>query len=197
MYGLPGAGKSAFARQYAAETEIAHVHSDRIRHELFDDASFSASENQTVLRLATYMTEELLKLGQSLIFDMHLPTQRLREELKKLASENGAQTIIIWVQTDAETAEYRASHRDRRRPDDRYSFNLSHAQFEQLAAGVTGSFKTSEHPVVISGKHLFRLQIKAVERRLRGLGLLGQPPAQARAGRIDYERRFRPRTTSL
>lgn len=198
MYGLPGAGKSAFARQFAEAAHIAHVHTDRIRFELYDDANFSASENQTVLRLATYMAEELLKTKQSLIFDMHLPTQRLRDDLRKTAADLGGRTLLIWVQTDKETAYYRATHRDRRRADDRFSFNLSQAQFEQLSGGVSGSFKPSEHPIVISGKHLFDLQVKAVWRRLDQLGLLADKPAPlANRGRVDYERRTLSRTAGI
>lgn len=197
-YGLPGAGKSAFARQFAAARSLAHVHSDRIRHELFDDASFSASENQTVLRLALYMTEELLKVGQSLVFDMHLPSQKLREDLKRLASGYNAQYLLVWIQTDRETAHYRASHRDRRRPDDKYAFNLSSAQFDQLAQGVTGSFKHTEKPAVISGKHLFKLQAATVDRRLASLGVLdGKAMAKLSPGRVDYGRRLQTRTINI
>jgi predicted kinase len=198
MYGLPGAGKSAFARQFSAEAGLAHVHSDRLRFELYDDASFSPSENQTVLRLASYMCEEILKTGQSLVFDMHLPTQRLRDELRQLAAKTGAKTRVVWVQTDRETAQYRSSHRDRRRPDDKYAFNLSQAQFEQLAAGAGGNFRPNEGPIVISGKHLYGIQAKAVWRRLAENGLVTiDSSGPTTAGRVDYERRFRARSSRV
>jgi predicted kinase len=197
MYGLPGAGKSAFARQFSTVAGLAHIHADRLRYELYDDASFSSSENQTVLRLGAYMVDELLKHQQSVIFDMHLPTQRLRDDLKRLAAQYQANTVVIWVQTDKETARYRASHRDRRRLDDKYSFNLSPAQFDTLSNGVNGNFKPNERTIVISGKHLFNVQAKTVWRRLQELGLLKvQTPATSR-GRVDYARRNLPRNPSL
>lgn len=198
MHGLPGAGKSAFARQFAEAAGMAHVNSDRFRYELYDDASFTTSENNTVLRLCAYMTEELLKRGNCVIFDMHLPSQRLRDGLRSLATDNGAEFVLVRVQTDTDTAWWRASHRDRRRLDDKYAFNLSQAQYEELANRVNTNFRSSEKVIVISGKHLFKVQAATVLRRLQAFGLMPSAPnLHQRSGRIDYARRQPSRPTGL
>lgn len=196
MHGLPGAGKSAFARQFAELTGLSHVSSDRFRYELYDDPKFTTSENNTVLRLAAYMSEELLRRGNSVIFDMHLPTQRLRDGLARLANDHNAQLVLVWVQTDQETAGWRSQHRDRRRIDDKYAFNLSASQFDELAQLVKSNFRPKDRLIVISGKHLFRVQAAAALKRLKELSLVSdQPPSTG--GRVDYARRQIPRIHSL
>lgn len=192
MHGIPGAGKSAFARQFSDFTGIAHINSDRIRYELYDDAQFTGAENTTVWRLTSYMAELLLSQGQSIIFDMHLPTLSLRKTLQGLAKENKADFVVVWVQTDYETALYRATHRDRRRVDDRFSFQLSPALHERLSR--MGSAPNESKSIVVSGKHLFSTQKTPVIRKLRELNLLetienSSIPAGNRSGRVDHDRR--------
>lgn len=188
MYGIPGAGKSTFARQLSEQLNIAHVHSDRIRHELYDDAQYSSAENSTVLRLSVYMAEMLLAQKQSVIFDMQLPTQTLRNNLRSLAREYGAEFITVWVQTDYETALYRATHRDRRRIDDKYSFSITPQLHQRLSSA--GSEPRDGSTIVISGKHLFKTQVGPLLRRLKQAGVItNNIPAGKRTGRVDHDRR--------
>jgi predicted kinase len=189
MHGLPGAGKSAFARQFSELLGITHINTDRIRYELFDDAQFNPAENNTVLRLADYMSDTLLSSGQSIIFDMHLPTKILRKAMKKMADNNSAAFLLIWVQTDKDTAQFRSSHRDRRKPDDKYSFNLSSQTFEMLSKRV--SPPAGETTVVISGKHLFKYQSAGVLRKLQYLKVIeiDSLSTPRNSGRVDLNRR--------
>lgn len=197
MHGLPGAGKSAFARQFAELAGLTHVSSDRFRYELFDDPKFNTSENNTILRLAAYMSEELLRRGNSVIFDMHLPTQRLRDGLARLVNDHNAELVLVWVQTDQETASWRSQHRDRRRVDDKYAFNLSNGQFDELAQLVKSNFRPKDKLIVVSGKHLFRVQAAAALKRLKELGLMSEQSTLGVGGRVDYARRQIPRISSL
>lgn len=189
MHGIPGAGKSAFARQFAQHLEIAHINSDRIRAELYDDAQFGSAENATVWRLSYYMAETVLAGSQSLVLDMNLPTQTLRRHLRTLATQYGAAFVVIWVQTDYETALYRATHRDRRRIDDKYSFPISAQLHQKLST--TGSNPGPEPTIVISGQHIFKTQLGPVLNKLRELKLMAaDSPASERMGRIDLARRI-------
>lgn len=188
MHGIPGAGKSAFARQLSERLNIAHVNSDRIRAELFDDPQFGSAENSTVWRLAAYMAETLLSTGQSVVFDMHLPTQTLRRTLRDIAKQYSAGFVVVWVQTDYETALYRATHRDRRRIDDKYSFQLTPQMHERLAG--VGSKPSSEPAIVISGQHLFKTQVGPVLKKLQDMKFLTMaPPLSERISRVDHDRR--------
>ena len=58
LYGFPGAGKTFFARQLCDSLNAAHVHGDRIRHELFEQPRHDANEDEVISHLTEYMTEE-------------------------------------------------------------------------------------------------------------------------------------------
>jgi len=191
-HGLPAAGKSAFARQYAETRRMAYIHCDRIRFELFDDIQFTPSENKTILRLATMIAEEFLKLSQPLVFDLSLPSSAMRREMKQLAQRFGYNFVVAWVQTDYGTALRRAVARDRRRPDDKYSPGLSPKQFELLASRAGQPDIEREAVAVLSGQHAFSYQAKLVDHRLRRLGYLPARLKPKPAGRVDLARRQAP-----
>ncbi|MGD0284540.1 MAG: AAA family ATPase [Candidatus Saccharimonadales bacterium] len=71
MYGYPGAGKTFFARQLCEQLQAVHVQGDRIRYELFDEPQYDKQENEIVTHLVDYMTEEFLKVGVSVIYDIN------------------------------------------------------------------------------------------------------------------------------
>lgn len=70
LYGYPGAGKTFMARQLSEDIQAAHVQSDRIRFELFEQPRYDRQENQIVDHLMQYMTEEFLNSGISVIYDI-------------------------------------------------------------------------------------------------------------------------------
>jgi predicted kinase len=167
---------------------MVHVSANRIRYELYDDPTYSSAENLTVLRLAGYMAEESLSQGVSVIFDMHLPTATLRRSLRDMVDQLKGVMLTVWVQTDFETARYRALNRDRRRTDDRYTPAMSQQQFTRLAKPSKPAER--EAYTVISGKHLFKFQHQTVTQRLIKMAALPTvEPPNTRAGRVDLERR--------
>ncbi len=170
MHGLPGAGKSYFARQFAQSLRLIHIDTDRIRYELFDDPQYEPAENNTVFRLAEAVSQWTLQNGYGLIFDMYLPTKTIRKGIAKLAKNYGAEFLIVWVQTDMATIKARAMNRDRRRPDDRYNPSLNGPVFDRLHK--SHHPPTDEQRVVISGKFPFRLQRQTVLNRLSRLGCI-------------------------
>ena len=191
MHGLPGAGKSAFARRSSEINQLAHIASDRIRYELFDDPRYTAAENRTVFRICTYVTEISLGQSQPIIFDMNLPSQTMRKDMKRLAEKNGYNFLIVWVQTEKEEAQRRAIQRDRRRPDDKYSVAMSRQLFETLAGSSGRPDPDRESVVVISGQQPFTQQQSQVEYKLHKMGFASMPDKEPRTRfpRVDYARR--------
>lgn len=201
LYGFPGAGKTYFARQLCEQMQAAHVHGDRIRSELFEEPRYDREENEVITHLMDYMTGEFLNAGMSVIYDANAMRLTQRRALRDLARKSGAQPVLIWQQIDLESAFVRASKRDRRRADDKYSPALDRQTFERLAAGMQNP--QNEDYIVISGKHVFDTQLSALMRRLRELGLVTLTEASAKlvkpglvnlvpnpiAGRVDLSRR--------
>lgn len=202
LYGFSGSGKSYFARQLCEHLQAAHVHGDRIRSELFEQPRYDREENEVITHLMDYMTGEFLNAGMSVIYDTNAMRQSQRRALRDLARKSDALPLLIWQQIDMESAYVRASKRDRRRADDKYSPATDRATFERIASGMQNP--QNEDYIVISGKHVFGTQLSALMKRLRELGLVAtneastklvKPglvnliPSNPAAGRVDMTRR--------
>ena len=202
LYGYPGAGKTYFARQLCDNLQAAHVHGDRIRGELFDEPRYDKEENNAITQLMDYMSGEFLHAGMSVVYDTNAMRQSQRRQLRDMARKHHAQPLLIWLQIDLESAYARASHRDRRRADDKYAGPSDRATFER----VSGAMQNPQHEdhIVISGKHTFTTQLSAFVKRARELSLLPSNSDVAskltkpglvnlipktKAGRVDMTRR--------
>lgn len=200
LYGFPGAGKTFFARQLSESLKTAHVHGDRIRSELFEKPRYDADENKVVSHLAGYMTEEFLRAGISLVYDVNVYRLSQRRELRDLARKFNASPLLIWSQIDMESAFHRVAKRDRRKSDDKFSAPLDRSTFDKLVSSMQNPEITEDY-VVISGKHNFKTQLNTVFKKMHDLGLVDitntkqvKPELVNRipnpmAGRVDNTRR--------
>lgn len=202
LYGLPGSGKSYFARQLSEHLNVAHIQGDRIRAELFEKPSYNKDENHVINSLMNYMAGEFLSAGVSVIYDTNALRLAQRRSLRNMAHKMHAVTLTVWVQIDEESAFTRVAKRDRRKIDDKYSQPLDRTTFELLNSGMQNPLTTEQY-LVISGKHVFNTQKSAVMRKLQELGHIGSSDANAQvvkpglvnlipnpmAGRVDMTRR--------
>lgn len=201
FYGFPGAGKTYFARQLCENVQVAHLQSDRIRGELFEQPRYDKQENDIVGQLMDYMTEEFLSAGLSVAYDVNAMRTGQRRALRDLAFKCRAVPLLVWFQMDADTAFSRNVKRDRRRADDKYAARWDRTSYEDILGHMQNP-KPSEDYVVVSGKHLFNMQQSAVVGKLRNMGVLNQDDANSRVvkpgmvnlipnsqGRVDMTRR--------
>ena len=176
FYGYPGAGKTYLARQFTENVQAAHLQSDRIRGELFEDPRYDKQENDIVTQLMDYMTEEFLSAGLSVAYDVNAMRAKQRRALYDMAYRCHAQPILVWFQMDHETAFARSVKRDRRRADDKYAAGWDRSSFDNIVAHMQNP-SAGEDYVVVSGKHLFGMQQSAVVSKLRGMGVLANGDA--------------------
>ena len=202
LYGFPGAGKTYLSRQLCDDIQAAHVQGDRIRHELFENPRYDRQENQIVDHLLGYMTEEFLAAGISVVYDVNAMRVAQRRELRDLARKHKANVLLIWLQIDAESAYIRASKRDRRKQDDKFSITVDRATFKQMIAHMQNPTPTEDY-AVISGKHTYHTQRSAVLKKLYDSALISGESAGSKlvmpglvnlvptpvAGRVDNSRR--------
>jgi predicted kinase len=202
LYGLPGAGKTYFARQLCEHVQAAHVQSDRIRAELFEKPRYDQQENAIVAQLTEYMTSEFLSAGVSVVYDMNALRTAQRRLLRDMARAAHAQPIVVWFQIDAESAYLRIAKRDRRKTDDRFAMEMDRANFKKVIEHMQNPTITEDY-VVVSGKHLFNTQLSALMKRLHELNLIAAEEAtnlmvkpgmvnlvpSPAAGRVDMTRR--------
>lgn len=171
LYGFPGAGKSAFARQLCEHINAAHIQSNRIRYELFDEPRYDRQENEIITHLMDYMTEEFMRAGISVIYDMNAARFSDRHALRDVARKAKAQPVLIWCQIDIESAFSRVAKRDRRKTDDKYAMPIDRSSFESEISYMQNP-RTTEDYIVISGKHNFQTQKNAVVKKFYDMGLL-------------------------
>ena len=165
IVGLPGAGKSFFARQFSETFGAPVVSTDRIRYELFDHPTYNSSETDLITRLAVYQTEELFKTNRSFILEGGCNGRADRTRVGQAARKAGYDVSVVWVQTDPATCRARALKRNpEKRPDDKYSPSLTEQQFEAFTKRFTEPVR--ENHIVISGKHTYNTQAKMVLRKL-------------------------------
>ena len=202
LYGFPGSGKTYFARQLTEHLQVAHVHGDRIRGELFDHPRYDKEENEVIAQLMDYMTGEFLTAGLSVIYDTNAMRAGQRRVMRDVARKAHAQPLLIWFQIDTESSFVRTQARDRRRSDDKFAMPYDRAAFDRVAGYMQNP--ANEEYIVISGKHSFPTQLSAIMKRLRELGdvptsnevsskvvkpgLVNLIPNPA-AGRVDMSRR--------
>lgn len=164
LVGLPGSGKSFFARQFSDMFDAPIVSFDRLRAELFAQPQFSATEYDIIRRVAAYQMGELVKTHRSFIVDGGCNTLGDRQRLDQLAKQHGYGTLIIWVQTDDITCRMRATKRKSARPEDAITPSITEGKWAEFAKRFNAP--TREPYMVISGKHAFSTQAKMVLRKL-------------------------------
>ena len=203
LYGFPGSGKTFLARQLSEDLLAANVQSDRIRYELFEQPAYNKREDEIVNHLAEYMVEEFLSVGTSVVLDTNGLTTAQRRKLRNLAQKCKAQTLIVWVQIDLESAFMRAIKRDHRKTDDKYARKFDRTTFESSVSHMQKP-AVNEDYVVISGKHNYQTQRSAVVKKFYDLslilaktatdklikpGLVNLVPNSSQRGRVDSARR--------
>lgn len=109
MVGLPGSGKSTFAKDHA---ECVVVSTDEIRAELF--GSEECQENGSkVFAVAFARISKALAEGNDVIFDATNVSRKARKSVFQFDAEH----IAVYVSTDAEECKRRNAQRERKVPE--------------------------------------------------------------------------------
>lgn len=179
VVGIPGSGKSFFARQFSESYKFFYIDSGRYESEL-ESLQLSHEEISTVAKKLVNSTyEQALKSFRHIVLEGPFGSEKERDEVLSKAKKAGFGTLVVWVQTDDQTAGYRALNRDRRRADDKYSLQLSEEEFGAAKKSFQKPNPKRETLVVVSGKHDFKSQGVIVLKKIASLYVkgIGQPTA--------------------
>ena len=165
MIGLPGAGKSFFARQFAESFNAPLISTDQLRTEIIGEPSYSKDEDVLLDRLATQFAQELFKTKKSFIIDGGCNPRTNRQDIERLAKAKGYGILLIWVQTDGPTCRQRATKRSATREGDLLNVSMTNEAFDNLVKRFTAP-SASEPYFVISGKHTFATQLRVILKKL-------------------------------
>ncbi len=169
MYGFPGAGKTALARQLSEELGLLHLQEDKVRQELFGAAD-SPGASRGARKVMNYMTREYLKNGLSVAYDASVVRANERKAVRELAYEAKAKPLLIWLQVDPETTFARTNKRDKRKADDKYAYEYSEDIYREILDYMQNP--NNEEYIVVSGKHTFVSQRSTIVKKLYDLGVI-------------------------
>lgn len=152
MVGIPGAGKTTFAEHFAKTFSAPYLNPRAISSQVgigVDKAK----------KVTEHLLHELLKTNSTVVYEGPTETRAERAEVLKQAKKAGYQTLLVWVQTEPLEAKRRAT---KKQPS---VTPLSSKEFDNTVNYFQGPLP-NEKPVVISGRHTYATQVKAVLKKL-------------------------------
>lgn len=119
MAGLPGSGKSTFARRLAAVTGATLLESDAIRQMLFGGPTHELAESRALFAAIFAATEQLLRDGRSVIVDATNLKRSDRLPAHEIVRATGASLFILHTTAPESVVLERLSRREAApEPDD-------------------------------------------------------------------------------
>lgn len=121
LSGLPGTGKSHFARELSLKLPFVIVGSDRMRKALVPRPKYNRSEHARVFEACHGLIEQLLQEGYRVIFDATNLTDGFRDTVYRIAERNSVPLTILWFTAPREVIRQRMDDRGSGRRSDSHS----------------------------------------------------------------------------
>lgn len=107
VYGLPGTGKTFFARNFAKETGAVHLNTDLVREKLDAKGQYDDNTKQQVYNELFKQVMRELNAKKDVVVDGTFHKHIRREHLKKMAAESNLPIFFIEVKADEKTVKKR------------------------------------------------------------------------------------------
>lgn len=143
VFGAPASGKTTFCEKFSRQFRAPYYN----LNELADEHGFSRKKLMVILDL-------LAQTGQNIILEGGLDTFDERDEIKKLFRSHDYSPSLVWIQTDVNTIKTRLKTRLKSVSKAKEAYDSKIATLEAPT--------DLENPIVLSGKHTFETQLKAV-----------------------------------
>jgi predicted kinase len=111
LSGLPGTGKSTWARRLSAATGADHVETDRLRRAMFPVRTYSGSEHAAVYGAAIRAVKRSLAKGRHVIFDATNLSEGARQPARRIAADGDAWLAIVQFDPPEDEVERRLAAR--------------------------------------------------------------------------------------
>jgi predicted kinase len=132
VFGLPGAGKSYFARYYSNKHDIAYFNTDIIRKKSNLEGNYSASSKQNVYDKMLQEAVEKVENDQDVILDATFYREDIRQRFKKELKLQGANLFFVEMRaSEAVVKERLKKHREFSDADSKV-FQQVKNQFDKL-----------------------------------------------------------------
>lgn len=132
--GLPGSGKSYFARRFAERLGAVYLSSDRIRKGLFESPSYTSEEKEKVYDEMKRRMLAALAKGEIIVLDGTFHQRKVRDKIKAAVAASGAGLAIIQVKAEETLVRERTSQK-REESDADYAVYLKLKQQSEPIGG--------------------------------------------------------------
>lgn len=173
--GVPGSGKTTFARQLAQELGAVTINSDAIRLSMWgsreaiwathDSVEKRAYSNQLTFGALDYAAGQVLEAGYSVIYDCNANTLKEREQGAQIAAEHGGEFVVVHIKTPHELAVKRITKRRSVHDSERNNSENPSEVVKRFAAAIELPH-VSENAITISGEIPFNEQFKVFQEEL-------------------------------
>jgi len=172
--GVPGSGKSFFARQLAENINAVRLNGDSMRLAIFGSLEeiekvYHSEDRQRVnsyvFNAIDYAVRQVLSHGDSVVYDAHHNKRSIRAELEQLAAKCGAVPVVVWIKTPYEVALNRGQQREATEDQRQLSEEKMLESMNRHAASMDAPVK-GENSIEISGELPFEQQYAIFEREL-------------------------------
>lgn len=163
IIGLPGAGKTFFAKQFGDTFGAPFVDYNHY-HRLLGSVEMGDV-------VATELLGQLYLTKQTILIEGRGDTAQDRVVLAKLAKSKGYEILYVWIQTDPQVA--------RRRAVGSKNSQYTEEEFRD-ATKAFAPLAPSDPQVVISGRHTYASQLRMVLKRIVTLRTEPSKPIPAR-----------------
>ncbi len=107
VYGLPGTGKTFFARHFAKETGAVHLNTDIVREKLDARGHYDDKTKQQVYNELYKQVMRELNNNKDVVVDGTFHKNIRREQIKKMADEINKPVFFIEMKADEKTVKKR------------------------------------------------------------------------------------------
>ena len=112
LSGLPGTGKSYFARELVKRVSFLVLESDRLRKALVPDPKYTGGEHSRVFAACHLLLEEFLGQGRRVLFDAANLTEKYRQPVYQIAGLASASLVVISFTAPEGTIQGRLADRE-------------------------------------------------------------------------------------
>lgn len=145
LVGIPGSGKTHFARQFSETFSTPYINDQPLR--------YIARQPDDANSITLSILVEIMKTRQTILFEGQTDKRTDRTDLVKLAKKHGYKVLFVWVQADQSAARTRQSKQ------------MSADEYDQRMKNFSAPHE-SEPYIVISGHHTYATQARAVLKHL-------------------------------
>ena len=175
--GIPGSGKTTFAKQLAERLGCTVLNSDGIRmsmwktldaiHATHSDPEARAHANQLTFGAMNYAAKQILSAGQSVVYDCNANRLTERKEKHDIARETNAISVVVRIKVPYETSLSRIQYRDEAHDQRRISEAKANAVLERFMSEIEEPTNDEAVVVTISGEDSFEDQYSVFDAKLQ------------------------------